>query len=120
MYSLKTGALIHAAVVAAAALVDDLPNDRASAIDAFGRTIGIAFQIRDDILDIEGVTEVIGKPSGSDQRLQKATYPGLVGIEEANAHCNSLLRIAIEQLDDFGASADSLRWLAHFIVDRNR
>ena len=118
MYSLKTGALIHAAVTCAAALVEDLPDDRASAIDAFGRTIGVAFQIKDDILDVEGETEVIGKQSGADQRLGKATYPGLVGIEEARARCDSLLRSALEQLDDFGGDAESLRWLARFIVER--
>ncbi len=118
MYSLKTGALIHAAVTCAAALAEDLPDDRASAIDAFGRTIGIAFQIKDDILDVEGETEVIGKRSGADQRLGKATYPGLVGIEEARARCDSLLRSALEQLDDFGEDAESLRWLARFIVER--
>jgi len=118
MYSLKTGALIHASVAAAALLADKLPADRASAIDAFGRTIGIAFQIKDDILDVEGETEVIGKQCGADLRLGKATYPGLVGIEGARARCNSLLRSALEQLDDFGDDAEPLRWLARFIVER--
>jgi len=118
MYSLKTGALIHAAVVSAALLSDDLNTARASAIDAFGRTIGIAFQIKDDILDVEGETEVIGKHTGADQRLRKATYPGLVGITAARERCDGLLRSALEQLDDFGASADSLRWLARYIVER--
>jgi len=118
MYSLKTGALIHASVAAAVLLVNKLPADRASAIDAFGRTIGIAFQIKDDILDVEGETEIIGKRSGADQRLGKATYPGLVGIEEARARCNSLLRSALEQLDDFGDDAEPLRWLARYIVER--
>ncbi len=118
MYSLKTGALIHAAVVAPAMLAEDLAEDHASAIEAFGHTIGIAFQIKDDILDVEGETAVIGKQSGADERLGKATYPGLVGIDEARARCDSLLRSAIEQLDDFGDSADPLRWLARFIVER--
>lgn len=118
MYALKTGALIHASVAAAALLVDDLSADRTSAIDAFGRTIGVAFQIKDDILDVEGETEVIGKRSGADQRLGKATYPGLVGIDEARSRCDSLLRSALEQLDDFGDDAESLRWLARFIVER--
>ena len=118
MYSLKTGALIHAAVVSAALLGEDLTTERASAIDAFGRTIGIAFQIKDDILDVEGETEVIGKHTGADQRLRKATYPGLVGIVAARERCNALLRSALEHLDDFGASADSLRWLARYIVER--
>jgi len=118
MYSLKTGALIHASVVSAALLRDDLPTERASAIDAFGRTIGVAFQIKDDILDVEGETEVIGKHTGADQRLRKATYPGLVGINAARARCDSLLRNALEQLDDFGADADALRWIARYIVER--
>ena len=118
MYSLKTGALIHASVVSASLLADGLDDDRASAIDAFGRTIGIAFQIKDDILDVEGETEVIGKQSGADLRLGKATYPGLVGIDDARARCDSLLRTALEQLDDFGDDAESLRRLARFIVER--
>jgi farnesyl diphosphate synthase len=118
MYSLKTGALIHASVVSASLLADDLDEDRASAIDAFGRTIGVAFQIKDDILDVEGETEVIGKQSGADQRLGKATFRGLVGIDEARARCDSLLRTSLEQLDDFGGDAESLRWLARFIVER--
>ena len=118
MYALKTGALIHAAVLAAALLDDELTNEQSAAIDAFGRTIGLAFQIKDDILDVEGETEVIGKHSGADQRLNKATYPGLVGIDAARARCDQLLRNALEQLDDFGADAEPLRWLARYIVER--
>jgi len=118
MYSLKTGALINASVVAAAFLSEHLTEDQASAIDAFGRTIGVAFQIKDDILDVEGETEVIGKSAGSDQRLGKATYPGLVGTDAARSRCDSLLRAALQQLDDFGEDADSLRWLARYIVER--
>jgi len=118
MYSLKTGALIHAAVVSASLLAEKLPPERAAAIDAFGRTIGLAFQIKDDILDVEGETHVIGKQAGADQRLAKATYPGLMGIETARQRCDELLRSALEQLDDFMDAADSLRWLARFIVER--
>ncbi len=118
MYSLKTGALIHAAVLSASMLDDKLSAVRASAIDAFGRTIGIAFQIKDDLLDVEGDTAVIGKQAGADQRLGKATYPGLMGTDEARRRCDSLLHNALEQLDDFGNDADSLRWLARYIVER--
>ncbi len=118
MYSLKTGALIHAAVVSASLLADKLPAERAAAIDAFGRTIGVAFQIKDDILDVEGDTQVIGKQAGADERLDKATYPGLLGVAEARRRCDELLRSALEQLDDFMGAADSLRWLARYIVDR--
>jgi len=120
MYALKTGALIHAAAISASYLSEKLSSDQESAIDAFGRTIGVAFQIKDDILDVEGDTEVIGKHAGADQRLGKATYPGLIGIDQARDRCNSLLQSALEQLDDFGADAEPLRWLAHYIVDRGK
>lgn len=118
MYAMKTGALIHASVVSAAVLSDSVSDEQTAAIDAFGRIIGIAFQIKDDILDVEGDTEVIGKHSGADQRLNKATYPGLVGIEKARRRCDELLASALQKLDDFGEDATSLRWLAQFIVDR--
>jgi len=118
MYELKTGALIHASVVSASAICADLSAERSSALDAFGRTIGIAFQIKDDILDVEGTTEIIGKPSGSDQRLDKATFPGRVGIADARQRCDELLNGALQHLDDFGADAEPLSWLARFIVER--
>jgi geranylgeranyl pyrophosphate synthase len=118
MYAMKTGALIHASVVSASLLCDNVSDEQAAAIDAFGRTIGIAFQIKDDILDVEGETEIIGKRSGADQRLNKATYPGLVGVEKARQRCDELLASALERLDDFGDDATSLRWLAQFIVER--
>jgi farnesyl diphosphate synthase len=118
MYAMKTGALIHAAVLSAALLAESIPQPEMSAIDAFGRTIGIAFQIKDDILDVEGDTDVIGKQAGADERLRKATYPGLLGIEQARQRCEELLRSALQRLDDFGDRAASLRWLARFIVER--
>jgi len=118
MYAMKTGALIHASVVAPTLLSNAVSDEQSAAIDAFGRTIGIAFQIRDDILDVEGETDVIGKQSGADQRLNKATYPGLVGIEKARQRCDELLDSALQRLDDFGEDAASLRWLAQFIVER--
>ncbi len=118
MYAMKTGALIHAAVAAPALLCEPISQPQMSAIDAFGRTIGIAFQIKDDLLDIEGDTDVIGKQAGADERLRKATYPGLLGIELARRRCNELLESALQRLDDFGDDAASLRWLARFIVER--
>ena len=118
MYELKTGALIHASVVSASAICTDLSPERGSALDAFGRTIGIAFQIKDDILDVEGITEIIGKPSGSDQRLDKATFPGRVGIADARRRCDELLNGALQHLDDLGTDAEPLSWLARFIVER--
>jgi farnesyl diphosphate synthase len=120
MYALKTGALIHAAVVSAHRLRDQVDPEECAALDAFGRKIGIAFQIRDDILDVEGDTSVIGKPSGSDERHGKATYPALFGVEASRARCDELLAQALGHLDRFGKRAASLAWLARYIVGRQR
>lgn len=120
MYSLKTGALIHAAVVSACLLRDDLDSARAAALNDFGKNIGVAFQIQDDILDVEGETHVIGKPTGSDARLAKATYPALFGVEASRKRCEELLQSAIGSLVIFGESAAPLEWLARYIVERGK
>lgn len=119
MYALKTGALIHASIMSVPLMSAELPAESTAALDRFAHNVGIAFQIKDDILDVVGETEVIGKPAGSDQRLDKATYPGLLGIEVARARCDELLHDALKQLDLFGADAEALRWLARFIVERS-
>ena len=119
MYSMKTGALIHASVMSACDLCASLSPQQREAMDTFGRTIGPAFQIRDDILDVEGETDIIGKTAGSDERLQKATWPALYGIEAARKRCDELLNEGQGSLDIFGQDADSLHWLADYIVKRN-
>ena len=118
MYSLKTGALIEAAVVSATVLSDSLPAEKRDALLRFSRNIGVAFQIKDDILDVVGETDVIGKRAGSDQRLQKATYPSLFGVDAAGKRCDALLRAGMEELDAFGSAAEPLRWLSQYIVER--
>ncbi len=120
MYALKTGALIHAAVVSACVLCDGLDRERREALDAFGRLIGIAFQIKDDILDVEGETHVIGKPAGADERLGKATYPSLFGLERSRRRCDELLERALERLSVCGDPAEPLAWLARYIVERGQ
>jgi farnesyl diphosphate synthase len=120
MYSLKTGALIHASVMCATLLREDLSDDDARSLDTFGQAIGIAFQIKDDILDIEGETHVIGKQAGADQRLRKATYPGLFGLDSSRQRCDELLSGALEHLEPFGGDAAPLEWLARFIVERGQ
>ena len=120
MYSLKTGALIHASIVSACLLCEEVDRERVAALDAFGRDIGIAFQIKDDILDVEGETDVIGKPSGSDAELDKATWPSLFGLEASHARCDELLQRALARLEIFGGDAEPLEWLARYIVERGR
>jgi farnesyl diphosphate synthase len=120
MYALKTGALIHASIVSPCALREDIDPACTARLDSFGRNIGIAFQIKDDILDVEGDTAVIGKPSGSDQKLEKATYPSLFGIDASRKRCDELLRKAMEDLAPFGDDAAPLKWLARYIVERGQ
>ena len=120
MYSLKTGALIHAAIVSPCLFREDDDDSVTATLDAFGRAVGIAFQIKDDILDVEGETHVIGKPSGSDEKLGKATYPGQFGIEASRARCDELLQSALADLEPFGQSAAPLEWLARYIVERGQ
>jgi geranylgeranyl pyrophosphate synthase len=118
MYSLKTGALIHASIVSAA-ILGEISDDRAADLAAFANCVGVAFQIKDDILDVEGETATIGKSAGSDERLGKATFPGLFGIEAARSRCSELFEEALDHLGPFGADAEPLRWLARYIVERN-
>ena len=118
MYALKTGALIHAAVMAACLLEPELPAERLQAFDAFARSVGVAFQIRDDVLDIEGETAVIGKPAGSDLGLQKATFPSLFGTEASKRRCDELIEVAFDALSIVGDDAAPLYWLASYIVRR--
>ena len=120
MYALKTGALIHAAIMSACLLCDDLDPRHVDALDAFGHLVGVAFQIKDDILDVEGETHVIGKPSGSDEALDKATYPALFGVEASRARCRELLDQSLAQLEPFGDAAAPLEWLARYIVARGQ
>lgn len=118
MHGMKTGALLHACIMSACCLKPTLGRDGVAAMDGFARKIGLAFQIRDDILDVEGDTEVIGKPAGSDQQQNKPTWPALYGIEESKRHCEQLLAAAMDDLDDFGSSAEPLRKIARYIVER--
>jgi geranylgeranyl diphosphate synthase type II len=118
MYSLKTGALIHAAIMSAYILSEEACKDDLIAFNNFGKIIGIAFQIKDDILDVVGKTETIGKPAKSDENQNKATYPFLFGVKKSEARCNELLDQALDELSQLRKANDSLAWLARFIVER--
>jgi farnesyl diphosphate synthase len=120
MHSLKTGALIRASVMSACCLAGVLDEASHESMRQFATDIGLAFQIRDDILDVTGETGVIGKPAGSDEAAGKATWPALFGMEESNRRCRELLESAMSQLDAFGAGAEPLRTLASIIVERSR
>lgn len=118
MHSLKTGALIRASLalggIAAGASAQQL-----SALDEFGAHIGLAFQVIDDILDVEGDTATLGKTQGKDSEANKPTYVKLLGLAGAKTEAARLLQAALDALAVFGDSADHLRDLARYIVERD-
>lgn len=118
MHRHKTGALIQASVRMGALVSPELDERALDALTAFAKSLGLAFQVQDDLLDIEGATEVIGKPQGSDEARAKPTYPALLGQEGARRHLADLLSDAHESLRAFGPEADPLRAMADFVVAR--
>ncbi|MEW8966679.1 polyprenyl synthetase family protein [Exiguobacterium alkaliphilum] len=114
----KTGALLVYALEAGAVLADVLPSDRA-ALKAFGRHLGIAFQIQDDILDVEGDEAVIGKRVGSDEQNDKTTYPKLLGLDGAKLALVREVELAEAELTSLSVKAPLLQAMLDFIVKRN-
>ncbi|HKJ07603.1 MAG TPA: farnesyl diphosphate synthase [Gammaproteobacteria bacterium] len=118
MHIHKTGALIRASVLLGALCRRNPDEDRLTALDHYGKCIGLAFQIRDDILDVESDTQTLGKQSGADQARDKPTYPALLGVDGASRRARELHEEAIASLSDFDERADPLRWLSAYIVQR--
>ncbi|SEO70405.1 (2E,6E)-farnesyl diphosphate synthase [Aquisalimonas asiatica] len=116
----KTGALIRSSVMLGALADPDHDQEGLERLDRYAKSIGLAFQIQDDILDVEGTTDALGKSSGADARMHKATYPALLGLKEARAHGRELIDRALASLEPFDARADCLRGLAHFIMERGK
>jgi geranylgeranyl diphosphate synthase type II len=119
MHSRKTAALI-AAAAEAGALAGEGSEAQVEALANYGRAIGLAFQIADDILDIEGDTEVLGKTAGSDLARGKVTYPAAVGLERSRQAARELVDDALAALEGFDHRADPLRALANYIITREK
>ena len=118
LQQLKTGALISFCLEAGAILGRVPPEGRRS-LRAYARDIGLAFQIADDLLDVEGDSAVVGKATGKDAGAGKATFVSLLGIERARRQADMLVDQAIAHLVSFGAEADLLRSIARYIVERD-
>ncbi len=114
---MKTGALI-AYSCEAGAILGKASDSARHALRAYAHDLGLAFQIVDDLLDVEGDAEVVGKATGKDERAGKATFVSLLGIDRARSQSDMLARQAVEHLAVFDAAADPLRALASFIVER--
>jgi farnesyl diphosphate synthase len=117
LQAMKTGALIHAGVMMGAALAGASDNQR-MALSAFGRATGAAFQIADDILDVESSTEALGKATGKDANAGKGTLVGRLGLDAAKIERDRLVHVAVAALSAFGSEADRLRQAALFIAQR--
>ena len=118
MHIHKTGALIRASVKLGAFADQNLDDATLKKLDHYAKCIGLAFQIRDDILDVEGETETLGKTIGKDAANDKPTYPALLGLEGAREKAADLIEDALNQLEGFDQRADPLRGLAEYIVNR--
>jgi len=119
MHEHKTGALIRAAVQLGALCADNLTDSDFQALDNYAINIGLSFQIKDDILDIESDTLTLGKQQGADISLNKATYPALLGLDGAKKMAQECHQNALKSLLSFDYKADPLRQLSEYIITRS-
>ena len=114
----KTAALITASVVSGGLYAGG--NDVVEKLETFGKSIGLAFQIVDDVLDVTQTSEQLGKTAGKDTAAEKATYPALFGVDESLKKADALVETALDSLGIFGSRADTLKALARFLVERKK
>jgi geranylgeranyl pyrophosphate synthase len=120
MHLHKTGALIRSSVKLGALSLPGVEDATLERLDNYAKCVGLAFQVRDDILDVEGDTAVIGKPQGSDIERNKPTYPNLLGMHGAKKAAHDLHQEALASLESFSDAAEPLHWLADYIVNREK
>jgi farnesyl diphosphate synthase len=121
MHRLKTGALLQGSVEMGAACGDVIAPESLAALRDYGAAVGLAFQVVDDILDVIGDSETLGKTAGKDAASDKPTYVSLLGLDGARAEARQLLIQALDALDRSAlADTAALRALAYMVVDRDR
>ncbi len=118
VHTLKTGALIQAAVQLGALASPDGGADWGTNLERYARNIGLAFQVVDDILDEESDTATLGKPSGSDRASGKPTYPALIGVDGAKIFARELCDEAVQWLAPLGERSAALKHLATLVIER--
>ena len=119
MHRLKTGALIEASL-ACGALLGGADDRQKALLSDYACKIGLAFQVADDILNVEGNPELMGKAVGTDSQREKSTYPAVLGIQAAREFSIKLVQGALQALETFDKQADPLRGIARYIIERKR
>lgn len=119
MHALKTGALIRASVCSGAMLAGGTP-EQIESLDIYAKHIGLAFQVTDDILNVEGDPALMGKSVGTDESRKKSSYPAIMGLEASKTFAQELIRNALQTLDPFDNQSDPLRAIANYIIKRKR
>lgn len=119
MHRLKTGALIEASMQCGA-LLAEADQAQLGYLKTYARSIGLAFQVADDILNVEGNPAVMGKAVGTDRLNKKSTYPSLLGLDASKQFAQKLIHQALQALEAFDNKADPLRALATYIIERKR
>ena len=114
----KTGAMFRVSL-RLGAIAADATAEQITRLDTYGKHLGLAFQIVDDLLDLQGDVEQLGKQTGKDTEHGKLTYPALMGVKESQDLAADLIKQACEQLEPFGETAEPLRQLAYFVLERN-
>lgn len=117
IHSAKTGALI-AASACIGGIAAEADQEQIAALDRYGRSMGLAFQIMDDVLDLTSTTAALGKTAGRDEALGKSTYPGLLGVKGARGRAEALMQGALGALSERGLLTQELREVANFMVSR--
>ncbi len=119
IHVLKTGALIEASIITGAILGNG-SFEQIEKLKIYAKNIGLAFQVTDDILNVEGDPVVMGKDIGTDQAREKSTYPSILGIEKSKEFAKNLVNNALQALEYFDKKSDPLRAIAHYTIDRKR
>ncbi len=118
MHLCKTGALIRASILLGALSFPDINDNTLEILTTYGNSVGLAFQIQDDILDIESDTATLGKAQGADVARNKPTYPALMGMDAAKKLASELHNQALEALQGISGDTQALKWLANYIIAR--
>jgi len=118
LHNLKTGALLNACIDFVIALSPDIPLAHKNALQQYSKAVGLAFQVQDDILDVTSDSVTLGKPSGSDVDLNKSTFPALLGLQEAQLFCETLLDNALTACAKLPYNTQGLQDFAKYIIQR--